>query len=99
MFGLSDKITKKIEQVFESNPKVAKAFVFGSRAKGNYKEGSDIDIAVKGQDLNFNDVLGLIGKLDNLDLPYKIDLINYHTINEADLKDHIDRVGIELYTL
>ncbi len=99
MFGLSDKTIEKIEQVFESNPKVAKALVFGSRAKANYKEGSDIDIAVKGQDLNFNDVLDLTGKLDNLDLPYKIDLINYHTINEADLKDHIDRVRIELYTL
>ncbi|MBI4946131.1 MAG: restriction endonuclease subunit S [Bacteroidetes bacterium] len=97
-FGLSDKVITKIQEVFESIAKVDKAFVFGSRAKGNFKEGSDIDIAIKGQEINFKDILFLTGKLDDLNLPYKIDLINYHTIKEPALVEHIDRVGIEFYS-
>lgn len=98
MFGLSDDVIEKIQNAFAENAKVDKAIVFGSRAKGNYKEGSDIDIAIIGMDLNFDDTLSLHQKFDDLNIPYKIDLINYHTIKEPDLKDHIDRVGIELYS-
>ncbi len=97
-FGLEENIINKLIEVFETNPKVDKAFIFGSRAKGNYNEGSDIDIAIKGQDLNFDDTLSLLRKLDELKLAYEIDLINYHTIKEPALLDHIDRVGIELYS-
>lgn len=97
-FGLSDNVITKIQEVFESIAKVDKAFVFGSRAKGNFKEGSDIDIAIKGQEINFKDILFLTGKLEDLNLPYKIDLINYHTIKEPALVEHIDRVGIEFYS-
>ena len=98
MFGLSDKVIKKMQQVFETNSKIDKAFVFGSRAKGNYKEGSDIDIAIKGQEVNHEDILSLLRKLDELDLIYEIDLINYNRINEPALKEHIDRVGVEFYS-
>ena len=98
MFGLSEKVVENLKTVFAENAKIDKAIVFGSRAKGNYKEGSDIDITIKGQSLDFDDTLSLLRKIDDLNIPYKIDLINYDTINEPDLKDHIDRVGIELYS-
>mgnify|MGYP000717930900 CR=1 FL=1 len=98
MFGLSEKVVENLKTVFAENVKIDKAIVFGSRAKGNYKEGSDIDITIKGQNLDFDDTLSLLRKIDDLNIPYKIDLIKYHTINEPDLKDHIDRVGIELYS-
>ena len=97
-FGLSDNIIEKIQQVLTTNSKVDKAYIFGSRAKGNYREASDIDMAIKGQNLNYNDVLSLGVKLDEMELPYKIDLLNYHTIKEPALKEHIDRVGIEFYS-
>ncbi|MBS1667605.1 MAG: restriction endonuclease subunit S [Bacteroidetes bacterium] len=97
-FGLEQHTIDKLITVFEQYPKLDKAIVFGSRAKGNYKEGSDIDIAIKGRDLNFDDTLHLLRKLDEQELPYEIDLINYHSIKEPDLKEHIDRVGIELYS-
>jgi len=97
-FGLLDTEIEKIQQVFETNTKVDKAFVFGSRAKGNYKEGSDIDIAIKGNELNFSDVRSLLGMLDELNLIYDIDLLDYDKIKEPALKEHIDRVGIEFYS-
>lgn len=97
-FGLSDKVVEQMQKVFETNQKVDKVLVFGSRAKGNFKEASDIDIAIKGYDLTFDDILGLLRKLDELELVYEIDLINYNTIKEPALKEHIDRVGIEFYS-
>ncbi len=97
-FGLSDIIVASFEQVFENNSKIDKAYIFGSRAKGNYKDGSDIDIAIKGDDLTFKDILHCTGKLEELNIPYKIDLLDYDKIKEPALKDHIDRVGIEFYS-
>lgn len=97
-FGLSENIIEKIQQVLTTNSKVDKAYIFGSRAKGNYREASDIDMAIKGQNLNYDDVLSLGVKLDEQNLPYKIDLLDYHTIKEPALKEHIDRVGIEFYS-
>jgi type I restriction enzyme S subunit len=96
-FGLKTEVIEAIQQVLEQNPRVDKALVFGSRAKGNYKEGSDIDLALKG-DITAKDLLDLHGKLDALNLPYSFDLVNYNTINEPDLKEHIDRAGVEMYS-
>ena len=97
-FGLSDTVIESIQKVFEANSKVDAVIVFGSRAKGNFKEGSDIDLAMKGQDLNFDDLLNLNNKLESLNLANKIDLVNYHSIKEPALAQHIDRVGIVFYS-
>jgi type I restriction enzyme S subunit len=96
-YGLNDTTIEAMQKVFESNSKIDEVIVFGSRAKGNYKEGSDIDLAVKGRNINLDDILSLSRKLDELNLPYKIDLINYATIKDKDVVEHIDRVGIVFY--
>jgi type I restriction enzyme, S subunit len=97
-FGLEEHIVEGLISVFEKYSKVDKAIVFGSRAKGNYRPDSDIDIAIKGAELTEKDVLNIHVKFSELDLSYKVDLLNYNTIKEPELKAHIDRVGIELYS-
>lgn len=97
-FGLEQHIIDNLIAVFEENPKVDKALVFGSRAMGNYRPDSDIDIALKGQDLNTDAIIAMSVAFEEKGITHKIDLLNYHTIKEPDLKDHIDRVGIELYS-
>jgi len=97
-FGLEQHIIDKLIAVFEQNSKVDKALVFGSRAKGNYRPDSDIDIAIKGQDLHTDDIIAMSVAFEENGITHKIDLINYDTINEPDLKDHIDRMGIEFYS-
>jgi type I restriction enzyme S subunit len=97
-FGLEQNIIDKLIAVFEQHPKVDKALVFGSRAKGNYRTDSDIDIAIKGQDLNTDDIIAMSVAFEEKGITHKIDLINYDTIKEPELKDHIDRVGIDLYS-
>jgi predicted nucleotidyltransferase len=97
MFGLEQHIIDLITAVFEQHSKVDKAFIFGSRAKGNFRPDSDIDIAIKGHDLTMNDLLKMCSAFDDKGILYKIDLIEYSNIKEPALKEHIDRVGIEFY--
>lgn len=97
-YGLEKNDVELIINVLETNNKVSKALLFGSRAKGNFEAGSDIDIAIKGAELKLNDVIDLRIAFDELLLPYKFDIVIYNRISEPDLLDHIKRVGIELYT-
>ena len=97
-FGLEQHIIDKIISVFEANAKVDKAYVFGSRAKGNYRPDSDIDIAIKGIDIILDDILKMSVAFEDKGIKYKIDLIEYSTIKEPALQEHIDRVGIEFYS-
>ncbi|MCF8231830.1 MAG: nucleotidyltransferase domain-containing protein [Bacteroidales bacterium] len=95
--GLDQSDVKDIVAILKKNKKIRSIILFGSRAKSTYSNGSDIDIALKGQNLHTNDVLSLSVELDELDLPYKIDLVIYDRIEETSLKEHIDRVGVVLF--
>lgn len=92
-YGLSDSVIDKIVKTVEKNLKVQKIILFGSRAKGSYKKGSDIDISIVSEDLSLKELNQIKVMLDELMLPYKIDLIDYGRINNQDLKEHIERVG------
>lgn len=96
-YGLKERDVESIVSILKSNPGIDKAFLFGSRAKGNNDPGSDIDIAIKGPNLKLNDILEASMKFEDLLLPYKLDLIIYDRINDEELKNHIDRVGIALF--
>lgn len=96
-YGLSQKAIAQIQQVLAAFPQVDKAILYGSRAKGNYKAGSDIDLTLKGANLNLNIINNISIQLDDLYLPYTFDLSVYAQIDNKDLLEHIDRVGIEFY--
>lgn len=95
-YGLEKYILEAIVKEIESIKNIDEALLFGSRAKGTYNPGSDIDIALKGS-LRLNDILNLSLALENLNLPYKFDLLDYKKIKEPALMDHIHRVGIVLF--
>jgi len=95
--GISASVRLEIKNVLEKFPKIRKAVLYGSRAKGNYSEGSDIDIAFIGSDLEFNDQLDISIALEDLDFPYSFDIIRYDKIKNNDLTAHIDRKGIVIY--
>ena len=95
--GISEKVMSEIKSVFTNFPEVEKAVLFGSRVKGNFYEGSDIDIAVYGEKLNFEHTLDLSIELDTVGLLQAIDLVHFEKIKEPELKKHIERVGIQIY--
>lgn len=97
-FGLSDTDLDYIVDVIKNFKEIDKAIIFGSRAKGNYKTGSDIDIAIIGSDVTFDTVANVHYMLEEESpMPYLFDIIDYNNLDHVELKAHIDRVGIALY--
>ena len=96
-FGLKEHIIDKIQQVFSSVSQVEEAILYGSRAKGNFRNGSDIDLVLKGKGLDLRVMNQLSEQLDDLLLPYMLDLSVYKQISDPDLLDHIRRVGVIFY--
>ena len=97
MFGLKDIHIKAIQSVFSNYSSVDIAVLYGSRAKGDYRTGSDIDLTLTGDDLDLSTLLRIENELDDLLFPYKIDLSIFHKIENPDLVEHINRVGIVFY--
>ena len=92
-FGLTDMQIKQISNILEVAG-VQKAAIFGSRAKGNWRNNSDIDIAVWGQEINLGK---LSAQLEELPMPYSFDVIDCRNITSPALREHIDRVGVVFY--
>ncbi len=97
MFGVQDKDVDAINGVFSKYNAIEKVLIYGSRAKGNYKNGSDIDLALIETDLSFTEFLEIINKLDDLMLPYKIDISQKRKIANPYLIEHINRIGFSFY--
>jgi len=97
-FGLLDSDIEAIIQLLSKHSKVECAYIFGSRAKGNFKNGSDVDIALKGTDLDFYTLSQISYFLnEETNMPYKFDVLIYENLREPKLKEHIDRAGVEFY--
>lgn len=96
--GILQNDLKIIISVLQQHPEVTEAYLFGSRAKGNFQNGSDVDIALKGDKLNAQIVSRISYRLnEETSLPYKFDVLNFHTISNIDLVEHINRIGICFY--
>ena len=93
MFGLDKNVIEQIKNVFDEFPQIEEVLLYGSRAKGNYKPGSDIDLSLKGENLNHNLVNSVSLKLDELFLPYIFDISIFKQITNEDLIEHINRYG------
>ena len=96
-FGLSDTVIKELQDVFRRHTNIKKVLIFGSRSKGTYREGSDIDLAVIGEGVDYNQILTILCEIDDLELLYSIDLLDYNKKKGTPIGDHIDRVGQVFY--
>ncbi len=96
-YGLSEETIEKICAVWADHPAVEKTVLYGSRAKGNFKPGSGIDLSLHGPGLSLKELGDIDLELDDLLLPYEIDLLIFDTLNHARLRKHIERVGVVFY--
>lgn len=96
-FGLSDAVIEELQGVFRRHANIEKVLIFGSRSKGNYRAGSDIDLAVIGKDLDYNQLLDVLCEIEDLELLYSVDLLDYQKKKGTPIGDHIDRVGQVFY--
>ena len=98
MYGLKKEHFDYLIDNFKSISSLKKVILYGSRAKGNYKAGSDIDLALIGDNLTLkNSIYPLMEKLD--ELPYFVDIAIYDKIKNNELKEHINKIGIVIYEI
>lgn len=97
-YGLDQQLLDQISTVFESYDQVEEAWLYGSRAMGTQKEGSDIDVTLKGSSLNLEILNSIAADLDDLMTPYFFDLSIYKHVENQALKEHIEKRGILLFS-
>jgi predicted nucleotidyltransferase len=95
--GLSETTQEKLVELFKKYSFIDNVILYGSRAKGNFKIGSDIDLTIKSSQMTLNQLLMLENDIDDLYLPYKVDISLFNQIDNSNLIDHIQKVGIEFY--
>ena len=97
VFGLPVHVLNDICDVFRKHHNIKKVILYGSRAMGNYRLGSDIDLCVEADGMELTQLLAIENQIDDLLLPWKVDLSSKHQIDNPDLLHHIQCVGIEIY--
>lgn len=96
LYGIPGPAWAKILGVLEQQPKIQRIRLFGSRAKENFRPGSDIDLCIDAEALSLSEKFALETALDDLLLPWKIDLAVWQMIDQPALREQIERVGIDL---
>ncbi len=97
-YGLPEQVVQAIQLVLSQYPQVRSAVLYGSRAKGNFREGSDIDLTLKTDpSADTALLLQIENQLDELNTPYQFDLSLFHHITNPGLIEHISRVGVNFY--
>jgi len=93
-FGIPEKSLDMIKKAVARWPEIDKAVVFGSRAMGNYKKGSDVDLAIYGEKVT-EEIVNKLSVLLNqeLPLPYHFDIVHYESLSNQQLKEHIETQG------
>lgn len=96
-FGLSEQTIADISNVLAKHPNVEEAILFGSRAKGCHKPGSDIDLALRAEGLTFSQAAAIVEEIYDTGLLYEVDLVDINRNHGTPLGDHIARVGKLFY--
>lgn len=95
--GLTPEQLAQLAEVFEKHPSIDCVKLYGSRAKGTYHPRSDVDLVVLGDSIDRFSIADILLDLADSDLPYQVDLQNYHDLKNRALIEHIDRVGVIVY--
>lgn len=95
--GLPDSTLERIAGVLARFPEVDRAVLFGSRAKGAHKHGSDIDLALVGEGLDWRTIGRIDDALDDLLLPFRFSLVHWRADTDREVAEHIERVGMVLF--
>ena len=98
-FGIPLDVLERIIETIKSDKKVKEIILFGSRAKGKFKKGSDIDIAIIADTIKFDELNQIRANLSELLIPYSVDIIDFNKITNNELKEHILRVGQRVHNI
>lgn len=98
-FGLTERDMQALMDIFQKYPEVKSVYLFGSRAKGTFKQGSDIDLAVMNEGVSDKTLRTLKADFEESTLPYNVDIAYFAGIEHKELREHVNRVGIAIYNV
>ena len=96
-YGLPRQALDRLLTVFRDWPQIERVTLFGSRARGDFRPGSDIDLCLHGASLGLSELLAIAGQIDDLLLPWTMDLSLWHQLDDPALRDQIARDGVVFY--
>lgn len=97
VYGLGQHTITRLNSVFAMHPNIKRVSLYGSRAKGDYRTGSDIDLCLDAPNLHLHELLAIDTEIDDLLMPWKVDLTHKQNLDNSELLDHIQRVGVQVY--
>jgi predicted nucleotidyltransferase len=95
--GLPENAVERLCAIFADYPSISRVILYGSRAMGTSRPGSDVDLVIEAESMSLTELLAIENRVDDLLLPWKFDLSLRHTIDNPDLQEHIKRVGVTFY--
>ena len=96
-YGLTERDMQTLTGILQKYPEVKSVYLFGSRAKGTHKQGSDIDLAVVNEGGSDKTLRAIKADFEESSLPYNVDVASLATVEHRELKEHIDRMGVAIY--
>ena len=96
--GLIEHERKTIREIFSQFPEVKEAVLFGSRAKETAKPGSDLDFALKGEQIVLRTLIRISSAMEESILPYEVNLLHFQSVASKELRQQIENHGILFYS-
>lgn len=98
-FGITEKELTQIQKIISEYPEIQTSCIFGSRAMGNYKNTSDIDIAIGGEKVSFHTVSKVHGRLEEeVSTPLFFDVISLQSLENKELQEHVKTYGKSIFS-
>ena len=98
IYGLNDRDIQTLFAILNKFDEVEDVYLYGSRAKGTHKLGSDIDLAIMNEGVSEKTIRTIKSEIEDSSLPYFVDITNFTTLNHKELAEHIQRVGVSFYS-
>jgi len=98
IYGLTERDTQTLFGIFNKFQEVESVYLYGSRAKGTHKSGSDIDLAIMNDGVSEKTIRTIKAEMEDSSLPYFVDITNFTTLTHKEFAEHIQRVGVSFYS-
>jgi predicted nucleotidyltransferase len=95
--GLTERSFRELQGLLSRYPDIEEVVLFGSRAKGTFHSGSDVDLAIMNTGLHPETIPQLLDAISESSIPYQVDVVDFHSLRNPDLLDHILRVGLPFF--
>lgn len=96
-WGLSPEVCGSICMILQKYPEISRVLIYGSRAKGTYRSGSDVDLMIVAPTLSSRRLLKIASQIDDLMIPHRVDVALWHQVDNPALREHVEHFGQDFY--